>query len=159
MYMVVLSFCLDHNDHITITMTTKRIPYLLEFIFASKVEMKLVLLQPWSFVVQRRKIWVREKRRAWWRLWKCPSFTVLCSSYPGLLTPLWQHGKIRKGFKKKILEFSISSVADPPPPNLCNKYFFLFHIWVLKSVLMWRNFFSFFSRVPTPDSRGTCRGT
>ena len=71
---------------------------------------------------------------------------------------------LREGFnknQKKSMEFSTLSGGPPPPPKVWNKYFFLFHIWVLKSVLMRRNFFSFFSRVPTPDSRGTdkCRGT
>ena len=76
-----------------------------------------------------------------------------------------QHKTLREGFnknqKKKVWNFPHYREEPPPPPKVWNKYFFLFHIWVLKSVLMRRNFFSFFSRVPTPDSRGTvkCRGT
>ena len=52
--------------------------------------------------------------------------------------------------KKKSLEFSTPSGGTPPPPKVWNKYFFLFHIWVLKSVLMRRNFFFFFFQSTYP---------
>ena len=73
------------------------------------------------------------------------------------------HFLFREGFNKIIKKkYGIFHTIGrtPPPPKVWNKYFFLFHIWVLKSVLMRRNFFLFFFRVPTPNSRDTskCRG-
>ena len=78
-----------------------------EFISAWKIAMKQVLWRPWNFVVQRRRIWIREKRGVWWKLWRCPLFIVLYSSYPGLLTPLWQHGKFFFGWRQTSLYFKL----------------------------------------------------
>ena len=48
--------------------------------------------------------------------------------------------------KKKVFEFSKTSVAPPPPLKLWKTFFLFIYIWVLESVLMQRIFcFLFFS--------------
>ena len=53
---------------------------------------------------------------------------------------LKKYPQLGKGSRKKVMEFPIT-LEGPPSLKLWNTFFYLFYIWVLKSVLMQRIFF------------------